>query len=87
MNLSLEDKKIGGVQTGIPVPIRPGGKASPERRAIEEMDAGESRVFQGYTSRLLVSHCASVRKKFPERKYTVRSMGDGLPVVRVWRVA
>jgi hypothetical protein len=85
MNLSLDGKQIGGVQLGIPVPIRPGGKASPERRAIEEMDADESRTFTGYKSRHLVQTCASIRKKFPERRYTVRSMGENGLVVRVWR--
>jgi hypothetical protein len=86
MKIALNGKDIGDPQVGIPVPTRPGGKASPERRAIEELDAGESRTFTGYTSRVLVTHCASIRKKFPERKYTVRSMGDDSPIVRVWRV-
>lgn len=86
MTLSLDGKKISAVQVGIPLPIRPGAKASAERRALEELEPGESRVFSGYPSRMLVYHCASIRKKFPDRKYAVRSMGDGSPVVRVWRV-
>jgi hypothetical protein len=87
MTLSLDGKIIGAVQVGIPVPTRPGGKASPERRALEEMDTGESRAFSGFKSRLLVQTCASIRKKHPERQYTVRSMGQDSPVVRVWRTA
>lgn len=85
MMMSLDGKQIGAPQAGIPVPMRPGGKASPERRAIEELDAGESRTFTGYKSRVLVYHCASVRKKHPDRRFTVRAMGDNSPVVRVWR--
>lgn len=87
MKLSLDGKEIGAPQVGIPVPVRPGGKSSAERIAIEELDAGESRVFTGYKSRLLVQTCASIRKKDPSRKYSVRSMGAGSPVVRVWRTA
>jgi hypothetical protein len=86
MKLSIDGREIGVVQAGIPVPIRPGGKASTERRAIEELDAGESRTFTGYSPRHMVQTCASIRKKFPERKYAVRSMGDDSPIVRVWRV-
>lgn len=85
MRLSLDGKDIGAVQTGIPVPIKPGGKASPERRAIEELDAGESRVFTGYASRMLVNTCGSIRKKYPGRKFSVRSMGENSRIVRVWR--
>ncbi len=87
MSFSLDGKKISAVQVGIPLPHRPGAKASPERSALEELGVGESRVFTGYPSRTLVSHCATIRKKYPERKYAVRSMGSGSPVVRVWRVA
>jgi hypothetical protein len=86
MSFSLDGKTVGVVQVGIPVPTRPGGKASPERSALEDMEVGESRVFTGYKSRMLVSTCASIRKKFPERRYTVRSMGGGSPVIRVWRM-
>ena len=86
MKVSLDGKDIGSPQVGIPVPTRPGGKSSPERLAIEELDVGESRVFTGYKSRVLTSTCSSVRKKYPERKYTVRSMGAEGLVVRVWRV-
>lgn len=86
MNFSLDGKAIGGVQVGIPLPAKPGGKASPERRAIEALEAGQSRTFTGYSSRTLVFHCASIRKKFPDRKFAVRSMGGGSPVIRVWRV-
>lgn len=85
MKLSLDGKEIGAPQMGIPVPLRPGGRASVERRAIEELDPGESRVFTGYTSKMLVSTCASIRKKDPSRKYTVRAMGENSPIVRVWR--
>jgi hypothetical protein len=86
MNINLNGKDIGAPQVGIPVPTRPGGKASPERLAIEELDVGESRTFTGYSSRHLVQTCASIRKKRPESKFTVRSMGTGSPVVRVWRM-
>lgn len=86
MNLSFDGKAIGSVQVGIPLPAKSaGGKASPERRAIEALEAGQSRTFTGYPSRTLVFHCASIRKKFPDRKFAVRSMGKGSPVVRVWR--
>lgn len=86
MNLSLDGKEIGGVQVGIPVPIRPGGKASAERRAIEEMEVDESRTFTGYKSRHLVQTCASIRKRYPERKYAVRAMGENGLFIRVWRM-
>lgn len=84
--MKLDGKEIGLIQSGIPVPKKPGGKASTERTAIEEMDEGESRAFSGYKSRYLVQTCASIYKKFPERKYVVRAMGENSPVVRVWRV-
>ena len=86
MKIALNGKDIGDPQAGIPVPTRPGGKSSPERLAIEELDVGESRTFTGYSSRHLVQTCASIRKKRPESKFTVRSMGTGSPVVRVWRM-
>jgi hypothetical protein len=86
MKHTIGGKNIGAPQVGIPVPTRPGGKTGAERAAVEELDVGESRVFTGYKSRFLTSTCSSIRKKYPERKYTVRSMGvEGL-IVRVWRM-
>jgi hypothetical protein len=79
------NKKIGEIQSGIPIPPKPGGKASHERKAIEELQPGESRTFGGYTSRKLVMTCGSIRKVYPDRRFVVRSFGEQALWVRVWR--
>lgn len=83
--LELEGKSIGSQQVGIPIPPRPGGRGSVERLSIEELLPNGSRVFKGYTSKKLVQICASIRKKFPDRKFVVRTIGDTGLIVRVWR--
>lgn len=82
----MDSKEIGQIQSNLPVPTRPGGKASTERLAIEELDANESRTFKGYKSSQLVYICSSIRKRYPERKFAVRSIGNSGLVVRVWRL-
>ena len=75
---------IGPIQRGIPLVSKPGAKMSPPRAAVEELEPGESRVFSGTPSRVLISHAATIRKRDPSRRYAVRQIGD---VVRVWRLA
>lgn len=75
---------IGPIQRGIPLASKPGAKMSPTRAAVEELEPGESRVFSGTPSRILIGHAATSRKRDPSRRYAVRQIGD---VVRVWRLA
>lgn len=83
MIIEAEGYAIGKIQDGIPVPPRPGGKASKLRLAIEELEPGQSRTFRGFSSKQLVQTCASIRKKLPGWQFIVRSVSDD--VVRVWR--
>lgn len=79
----ISTENIGPVQTGIPLPPKPGARAHAVRIAMEELDVGESRIFSGVPSRKLVYTAATIRKVLG-RSYAVRQIGD---VVRVWRTA
>jgi hypothetical protein len=81
----LEDEKIGPVQAGIPLPPRPGKRASEVRMSIAELQPGESRVLRGINPKSIYSHCKLLSKiEAGECEYATRTIADG--IVRVWRV-
>lgn len=79
---SINAESIGPIQSGIPLPPKPGPRSSVFRVAMEELEVGESRVFSGVASRKLGQTAATI-KKVLGYSYAVRRVGD---VVRVWRV-
>lgn len=81
--IRLNDKEIGPVQRGIPIPPRPGKKASEARLAIAELQPGESRVLRGVNPKSIYSHCKLLQRDC-EAEYTTRTIADG--IVRVWRI-
>ena len=83
--IRLNDEQIGPIQTGIPLPPRPGKKASEARMAIAELQPGESRVLRGVNPKSIYSHCKLLSKlDNGGTEYATRTIADG--IVRVWRV-
>lgn len=80
----LMDEAIGPVQVGIPIPPRPGKKASETRMAIAELQPGQSRVLRGVQAKTVYGHCKILQKLDGGAEYTTRTIADG--IVRVWRV-
>lgn len=74
---------IGGIETGIPVPSRPGRVAGELRRAVEELQPGQSRLFEKVEPKALYHSAKQARLK-TGGEYAVRRTDDG---VRVWRLS
>jgi hypothetical protein len=78
------EPEIGAIETGIPVPKKPGKQHSTAAAAVQELQPGQSRLFRNVDVKRLYG-CAKVAKqKGFGQEYAVRMMDDG---VRVWRLA
>lgn len=76
---------IGEVQTGIPVPPRPGKQPSALRKAIAELEPGQSRVIKNVPRTSLYHHCKNLMKEFPESIWLTRTINEEQQIYRVWR--
>jgi hypothetical protein len=74
---------IGPVETGIPVPPKPGRQASEVCQVITELKPGQSRFFQRVDAKRLYGYVKRAREKGFGEEYAVRAIDDGH---RVWRV-
>lgn len=75
---------IGAIETGIPLPPRPGRQASELYQAVAELQPGQSRLFERVAPKKLYGHAKRAKEQDKAREYAVRAVGDGC---RVWRLA
>lgn len=75
---------IGAIETGIPVPPKPGRSASELYQAVAELEAGQSRLFENVDPKRLYGHAKRAKEQGKGREYAVRTTDSGC---RVWRLA
>ena len=75
---------IGAIETGIPVPKKPGKQHSAAAAAVQELKAGQSRLFRNVEVKRLYGYAKVAKQKGFGNEYAVRMTDDG---VRVWRLA
>jgi hypothetical protein len=75
---------IGDIETGIPVPKKPGRETSQIAAAVQALQVGQSRLFRNVEAKRLYGHAKVARNKGIGTEYAIRTVADG---VRVWRLA
>jgi hypothetical protein len=75
---------IGAIETGIPVPPKPGRQASELYQAVAELQPGQSRLFERVDPTKLYGHAKRAKDQDKRREYAVRATDGGC---RVWRLS
>jgi len=74
---------IGEIETGIPIPPKPGKLHSGPALAVQELQPGQSRLFTNVDVKRLYGYAKTAKLKGCGQEYAVRNVEGG---VRVWRV-
>ena len=82
-NRPAPEPEIGEVETGIPVPQKPGRGAGEASLAVQALQAGQSRLFRNVDAKRLYAYAKSARVKGFGEAYAIRTVEDG---IRVWRL-
>ncbi|MFO0253390.1 MAG: hypothetical protein ACK52V_04670 [Betaproteobacteria bacterium] len=75
---------IGAIESGIPVPPKPGRSASELYEAVAELKAGQSRLFEHVEPKKLYGHAKRAKENGLGSEYAVRATDNGC---RVWRIS